>query len=113
MVCQQTHRSFHVHELVLVSMAPGLEEFSVPSATDGSGRMVLPYAEETVEALITTAYEGADKVQVEVSRRELLDLLATSSKLGIAELTKHIASKMSLACSKSSMVYLYSISKVS
>ena len=115
MVCQQTHRSFHVHGLVLASMAPGLEEFCVEvSATDGSSRMVLPYTEETVEALITTAYEGADKVQVDISKRGLLEeLLSTASIHGISELTTHIASKMFLACTNSSMISLHRISKVS
>ena len=114
-VCQQTHRSFHVHGLVLASMAPGLEEFCVEvSATDGSSRMVLPYTEETVEALITTAYEGADKVQVDISKRGLLEeLLSTASIHGISELTTHIASKMFLACTTSSMISLHRISKVS
>ena len=101
--------------MVLASMAPGLEEFCVEvSATDGSSRMVLPYTEETVEALITTAYEGADKVQVDISKRGLLEeLLSTASIHGISELTTHIASKMFLACTNSSMISLHMISKVS
>ena len=96
-------------------MAPGLEEFCVEASdTDGNSRMVLPYTEETVEALITTAYEGADKVQVDISKRELMEeLLSTASNHGISELTTHIASKMFLACTNSSMISLHRISKVS
>ena len=97
-------------------MAPTLRQFCLPAALNEKvevKKMVLPYTEQTIDALIKTAYEGAEKVDVDVSQEEhLKDLISASSLHKIIDLTQHVAGMMLAACTKSSMLSLFKFSKV-
>jgi len=104
---QETHRSFRVHALVLISMSEDLMEFLNSSDSTETRRLLLPYSAKTTEALITTAYEGAETVQLDVSKEEdRVDIIRAAIHLKIPELQRRVASLMREACSTSSMLDL-------
>ena len=114
-VCQETHRSYRVHALVMLSMSGLFMEFmdhqdnqdDWPGPTDDVRRLRLPLKEKTIEALIKTAYEGAESVSFDVEDHEgLKDLIGASISFQISLLKKQVASLMVSACSPTNMVDL-------
>ena len=118
-VCQETHRSYRVHALILVSMSEDLMEFMESTEATGvqhdpkARRIILPYAERTVEVLIKTAYEGAETLEVDVSKEDALrNIIKAAIDLRIPELKAVVASQMLDGCTDSSMLDLLRTSRM-
>ena len=120
-VCQETHRGYRVHAMVILSMSDLFMELMDHQdnqddwlgPTDDVRRLRLPVKEKTIEALIKTAYEGAEMVSFNVEDREgLKDLIGASISYQIPLLKKHIASLMVSACSPVTMVDLYRMADI-
>ena len=117
-VCQETHRSFRVHALVLMSMSENLMNFmdsrnSSEAAHPQAGTLLLPYTERTTKALIKTAYEGAETVELDVDQEDnIKDIIRASIKLKIPALQRRVASLMRASCSKFNMLELLKTSRM-
>ena len=82
------------------------------AAEDEVRRLRLPYKEKTIEALIKTAYEGAEMVTFNVEDKEgLIDLIRAAGQYHIQDLKKHVASMMLTGCSTISMMDLHRTAK--
>ena len=89
------------------------EDEEMAPAEDEVRRLRLPYREKTIEALIKTAYEGAQMVIFNVEDKEgLIDLIRAAGYYNIPDLKKHVASLMLSACSQGSMMSLYETAKL-
>lgn len=123
MVCQETHRSYRVHAMVLLAMSNMLmvsmdhqdnqEDQEMAPADDEVRRLRLPYKEKTIEALIKTAYEGAEMVTFDVKDEEgLIDLIRAASHYHIPDLKQHVATLMLAGCTPDTMVDLHRTAKL-
>ena len=106
-VCQETHRSYGVHALIMNSMSKDIIGDPLTRS------IILPYSERTIEFLIKTAYEGAETLEVDVSKEDSLrDIIQAAIDLQIPELKAQVASQMLTGCSVSSMLDLLRTSRM-
>ena len=120
-ICRQTHRSFRVHAMVLQAMSSSLMKSMGRQDNQDQGegpddevrRLLLPHREKTIEALIKTAYEGAEMVTFSVEDEEgLTDLIRAAQQYNILDLTKQVAALMLAACSLNNMMDLHRLAKL-
>ena len=110
LVCQETGKSWRVHGIVMLAMT---EDLLRHKTEQQEAPLTLPWSENTIEALIKTAYEGAEKVQLDVGQEDVLkDLVSAASSLNVTALKERIVLMMQKYCSKFTMIYLYKFSKV-
>ena len=113
LVCQETGKSWRVHGIVMLAMTEDLLRHRDKNTEEQEATLTLPWSENTIEALIKTAYEGAEKVQLDVGQEDVLkDLVSAASSLNVLALKERIGVMMRKYCSKFTMIYLYKFSKV-
>ena len=113
LVCQETGKSWRVHGIVMLAMTEDLLRHKDKKTEEQLATLTLPWSENTIEALIKTAYEGAEKVQLDVGQEDVLkDLVSAASSLNVLALKERIGVMMRKYCSKFTMIYLYKFSKV-
>ena len=81
LVCQETGKSWRVHGIVMLAMT---EDMLRHKTEQQEAPLTLPWSENTIEALIKTAYEGAEKVQLDVGQEDVLkDLVSAAGSLNV------------------------------